>query len=111
MAAFSCLHTIGVVRLARDFAGNFYKTALWRNARRLYIQSVGGLCERCYAKGIIRHGDTVHHKIHLTAENINDPEVTLNPDNMELLCRDCHAEEHKSVKRFKVDELGRITAR
>lgn len=111
MAAFSCLHTIGVDRLARDFAGNFYKTALWRNARKLYIQSVGGLCERCYAKGIIRHGDTVHHKIHLTAENINNPEVTLNPDNMELLCRDCHAEEHKSVKRFKVDEMGRITAR
>lgn len=100
----------GVDRLARDFAGNFYKSALWVNARRQYVKSVGGLCERCYERGIIRHGDTVHHKIHLSPANINDPEVTLNPDNLILLCRDCHAELHKSQKRFKVDELGRITA-
>ena len=109
MAAFSCLHTIGVDRLARDFAGNFYKTALWRNARKLYIQSVGGLCERCYAKGIIRHGDTVHHKIHLTPDNISVPEIALSWDNLELLCRDCHALMHKPEKRYKVDELGRVS--
>ena len=67
-----------------------------------------GLCERCWAKGIVRHGDTVHHKIHLTPANINDPEITLNPDNLELLCRDCHAEEHASEKRYFVDEQGRV---
>jgi len=97
--------------MAREFAGNFYKTKLWRDVRASYIKSVGGLCERCYAAGIIRHGDTVHHKVHLTAENINNPAVTLNYENLELLCRDCHAEVHKSQKRYTVDETGKVEAR
>ena len=98
--------------MARDFAGNFYKTQLWKDCRASYIKSVGGLCERCYQHGIIRHGDTVHHKVHLTPENINDPEITLNHDNLELLCRDCHAQLHRNQneKRYSVDETGRIWA-
>ena len=96
--------------MTREFAG-FYKTALWKNARKSYIKSVGGLCERCYEKGIIRHGDTVHHIIHLTAENVNDLSITTNPDNLILLCRDCHAEVHRNEKRYKVNELGQVEAR
>lgn len=61
-------------------------------------------------KGIYKPGDTVHHKIHLTPDNINDPEITLNYDNLMLLCRDCHAAIHKPAKRYKVDELGKVTA-
>ena len=83
---------------------------MWKDCRKAYIKSVGGLCERCYSKGIIKHGDTVHHKTPLTPENINDPSVTLNPENLELLCRDCHAEIHKPEKRYKVDEWGKIIA-
>ena len=94
--------------MARDFAGNFYKTAAWTSVRKAYIKSVGGLCERCYRNGIIRHGEIVHHRIHLTPENINDPEVTLNYDNLELLCRECHAEEHKQKKRYRVDSDGKL---
>jgi len=63
-----------------------------------------------YRKGIIRHGDTVHHKVPITPENINDPEVTLNPDNLILLCRDCHALAHKKTKRYKVNDLGQVEA-
>lgn len=48
-----------------------------------------GLCVRCG-----RPGEIVHHKIYLTPENIDDPNITLNEDNLELLCRDCHAMEH-----------------
>lgn len=83
---------------------------MWKDCRKAYIKSVGGLCERCYSKGIIKHGDTVHHKTPLTPENINDPSVTLNPENLELLCRSCHAEIHKPEKRYKVDEWGKIIA-
>jgi len=36
----------------------------------------------------------VHHKIHLTPHNIDDPNITLSEDNLELLCRECHAIEH-----------------
>lgn len=92
-----------------DLTAGFYKTKLWLDCRSSYIKSVGGLCERCYAKGIIKHGDTVHHKIRLTAANIHDPQVTLNHDNLELLCRDCHAKEHhRKQKRYTVSEEGEV---
>ena len=97
--------------MAREFAGNFYNSSLWQKTRKQYIKSVGGLCEHCYAQGIIRHGDTVHHIVHLSPANINNPEVTLNPDNLVLLCRDCHAEEHKKLKRYQVDENGKLRFR
>jgi len=54
-------------------------------------------------------GEIVHHKIHLTPENIHDPKIALNFDNLQLLCRDCHGKIHaKHQKRYKVDALGRV---
>lgn len=95
--------------MARDFAKDFYNSPAWKKCRVAYAKSVRNLCERCLAKGIYRPGVIVHHKKHLTPENIYNPAVCLNFDNLELLCRDCHAAEHdRSMKRYKVDELGRI---
>lgn len=88
----------------------FYNTQAWQHCREAYTSSVGGLCERCYRKGFIVPGEIVHHKTYLTPGNVHDPGVTLNWDNLELLCRDCHGAEHaKNEKRYKVDELGRVT--
>jgi len=36
----------------------------------------------------------VHHLIELDPVNINNPEIALSFDNLELLCRECHAEVH-----------------
>jgi 5-methylcytosine-specific restriction endonuclease McrA len=52
-----------------------------------------GLCVRCG-----RPGEIVHHKIHLTPQNINDPSIALGEDNLELLCRDCHAIVHEEIQ-------------
>ena len=96
----------------REFAERFYNSAAWRETRKAYAKSKGGLCERCLAKGIYRPGEAVHHRIHLTPENILDPTVSLNWNNLELLCRECHGEEHRTVvRRYTVDDLGRVTAR
>lgn len=101
---------MGAVRL-KDFAESFYKSKTWQRCRAGFVKSKGGLCERCLSKGIYRPGEIVHHKIHLTPGNISDPNITLSWDNLELLCVDHHAEEHRRVKRrYKVDELGRVTA-
>lgn len=90
----------------------FYKTQAWRDCRDSYAKSVGGLCERCLSKGIIRAGVIVHHKVHLNSANLHDPAVSLNWDNLELLCRDCHAEMHKTAqRRYRVDANGNVTAR
>lgn len=73
----------------------FYGSNEWRQCRNAYWAKKKGLCERCLKNGIIRHGDQVHHRIRLTVRNINDPEVTTNDNNLELLCRECHEIEHK----------------
>lgn len=75
--------------MAREFSKAFYNSAAWRKCRDAYVQSRFGMCERCPEPGLI-----VHHKIVLSPENINDPFVTLNWDNLELLCLDCHNREH-----------------
>ena len=89
------------------FAAVFYTTRAWRKCRAAYAQSKGGLCERCWSKGLIVPGKEVHHKIRLTPYNLNDPNIALNWENLELLCDDCHKEEH-SKTRWRADELGHV---
>ena len=89
------------------FAAAFYTSRAWRKCRTAYAQSKGGLCERCWSKGLIVPGKEVHHKTRLTPDNLNDPNVALNWDNLELLCDDCHKEEHCKT-RWRADELGHV---
>ena len=75
--------------MAQEFAEAFYKSAGWRKFREWYIAGKFGLCEKCG-----RPGKILHHKILLTPFNISDPEITMNPANVEYLCKDCHEAEH-----------------
>lgn len=85
----------------------FYATNAWKKTRNAYMKSVGGLCERCLKAGVIRAAVFVHHRTHVDAVNVTDPEITLSYRNLEALCRGCHAAEHGS-KRYWVDENGEI---
>ena len=71
-----------------------------------------GLCEICYAKGKHVLGEELHHKIHLTPDNIHDRSITLNHDNLIFLCRECHKAQHelqyKSAKRYYYDKEGNL---
>lgn len=82
---------------ARDFARAFYHSREWKRTREAYLKHRHGLCERCLSRGYAEKGEIVHHRRHLTPENIGDPSVTLSFDNLELLCRKCHAEEHPEI--------------
>ena len=96
----------------QEYAEQFYKSQAWRDCRRAYLKSRGGLCERCLAKGFYNPAEIIHHKVHLTPENITDPAVSLSWDNLEALCRRCHGREHERIhRRWSVDELGRISPR
>jgi 5-methylcytosine-specific restriction endonuclease McrA len=75
--------------MAREFAKRFYRSSAWRKCRQSYFNTQHGLCERCEQPGLI-----VHHKIYISPDNINDVSVTLNHENLELLCQDCHNKEH-----------------
>jgi 5-methylcytosine-specific restriction endonuclease McrA len=76
------------------WAESFYRSKAWQQCRDTYKASKQGLCERCLANGKINAGEIVHHKQWLTPNNINNPNITLNFDNLELLCMDCHNKEH-----------------
>jgi 5-methylcytosine-specific restriction endonuclease McrA len=80
--------------VAKEFSRKFYASKRWKQCRSTYKQLVNGLCERCLRKGKYNAGEEVHHKIWLTPNNINDPNITLNFDNLELLCASCHTYEH-----------------
>ena len=83
---------------------NFYKSPGWLAARELKIMSVNGRCERCGQVGI-----EVHHKERLTIDNVNDSSISLNQDNLELLCRECHNQEHKRFsKKVNFDSDGNL---
>lgn len=70
----------------------FYQGSLWEEVRSLYVVHAHGLCERCGAPGVI-----VHHREHLTPENIHDKAKAYGFDNLELLCLRCHNDEHFAV--------------
>ena len=81
----------------------FYKSKEWKETQRLYKLSKLNTCERCGGLGKI-----VHHKNYISVENINNPDITLNFDNLELLCQDCHNKEHFEKSDYFFDEQGMI---
>lgn len=115
--------------MAKPFARKFYSSKAWQDCRNEYAKRRAYLCENCLRRGIYNPGEIVHHKIELDPINIEKPEIALNFNNLELLCRQCHAEVHdltggkwaevnkrrkaekESSKRYKIDANGRVTAR
>lgn len=74
----------------QDFARRFYLSKAWRKTREYIFKRDMGLCVRCG-----KPGEIVHHKTYLTPQNINNPYIALGEDNLETLCRECHAIEHE----------------
>lgn len=96
----------------QEFAKAFYSSKAWKDCRAAYKKYRGGLCEKCLERGLYSAGVIVHHKTHITPDNIDDPNVTLSFDNLQLLCRDCHGDEHKGFeRRFDLDDDGRVAPR
>ena len=96
----------------RSVDRSFYKSAAWEKCRAGYIKYCGGLCERCLKKGLVVPGYIVHHKIHLTPENVTDPSISLSYKNLEYLCLDCHNAEHFKTQvkpRYRIDGAGKVS--
>ena len=107
--------------MAKAFAKQFYSSKAWQDCRNEYAKRRHHLCEECLRQGIYRPGEIVHHVIEIDPITINNPEVALNFDNLELLCRQCHYKAHPKgngvhvkgknySKRFFVDENGKVFA-
>ena len=92
----------------KEYAKGFYKSQAWKQTRLAFYKEKKGLCEECLKQGIVKAGVIVHHKIHITQENINNTTVTLDKNNLELLCRDCHGKKHGKDRRYRVDNNGNV---
>lgn len=79
--------------MARDFSRAFYKSPEWEKVRQFVLMRDRYLCQKCGCPA-----EEVHHIIHLSPENIWDPKVTLNPQNLISLCRADHFAEHTKDK-------------
>lgn len=91
-----------------QFAQRLYNSYAWQRCREAYTRQRGGLCERCLAEGKITPGTEVHHRTRITPENLDDPAVTLNPENLELLCEECHQREHARGAPMRADKFGHV---
>jgi 5-methylcytosine-specific restriction endonuclease McrA len=82
----------------------FYKSVAWQVAREIKMRDANGKCEKCGALG-----EEVHHIIKLTVQNVKDPAISLNQENLELLCKKCHNAQHKRFsKAQQFDEDGNL---
>lgn len=102
---------------------NFYNSKVWKDVRKTVWLKQNCLCARChlpvYVDGISewipkenRRTGIVHHKIYLDNINVYDDEISLNEDNLEGLCIECHNQEHNPItstrEEYAFDEYGNL---
>lgn len=85
----------------------FYASKKWTSLRNRLVVERGGICERCGELISDTSQAIGHHKIELTPSNYRNPSISLNPDNVEILCWSCHSKEHASRPR----EIARVKPR
>lgn len=81
----------------KAFAKAFYNSNAWQACRAAYIAQRrlvdGGMCEDCGEAP----GEELHHTTFLTPGNIHDAKVTLNPEKLKWLCKECHFKAHREA--------------
>ena len=78
---------------------DFYRSQEWVDFRAYLIAertaADGFVYDEITGKKIIKAYDIIlHHKIELTLENVNDANITLNPDNIQIVSFKTHNEIH-----------------
>lgn len=82
----------------------FYHSKAWKDTSEAYMSSKYYICERCDNSATI-----CHHKEYITINNVDNPDITLNWDNLEALCIKCHNKEHfKKDDEYYFDDEGNI---
>ena len=79
---------------------DFYRTDEWEQLMEILklerVNEEGDLvCEHCGQPIIEKYDCIGHHKIELTLENVNDINISLNPNNIILIHFRCHNQIHR----------------
>lgn len=81
-------------RTRRDAeAKRFYHSIAWLKLRLIQLADTP-YCELCYQRDELVEATHVHHKV----EIVEDPDLRLDPDNLQSLCHSCHSRLHRSRK-------------
>lgn len=73
----------------------FYCSKPWRELSYSLKINVSGKCNRC-KKTLLDFSKLIgHHKKELNEDNVDDPNISLNPELIEIICLDCHNKEHR----------------
>lgn len=90
--------------MAKAYAKRFYNSKAWQRCRETFIMSRipidGGICQACKDKP----GYIVDHIQEISADNINNTDITLNHNNLQYLCLECH--NRKTFGKHKAIEDG-----
>lgn len=77
----------------------FYDSDIWENFRKNLIlersNDNGVKCKKCNKHIVESKKIILHHVEELTLKNVNNYNISLNPENIEIICFDCHNKEHK----------------
>ncbi len=89
-----------VSQIREGKAYRFYLTADWQRVRDAKKAKEHYECERCRAVGKYSPCEAVHHKLYLKVR----PDLALDINNLECLCKDCHYKEHHKYKPKKLKD-------
>lgn len=81
---------------------NFYQSKEWENFRRIVIaertKEDGLVYDEVTGKPILKKYDMIlHHKEFLTEDNVNDANISLNPDNIMIVSHKTHNKIHDKL--------------
>lgn len=95
----------------KSISPKFYKSPQWKACREGYLQQ-HPFCEECLKVGEYTAATHVHHKIWLNEQNVRDPAISLNWNNLEAVCIDCHNRIHfagERKRRYSVGADGKVS--
>ena len=78
-----------------DKLHQFYCSKPWRDLSYNLKIAAGGKCNRCGEVFVDFSLLIGHHTIELTEDNVDNPEIALNPELIEIICFSCHNVEHR----------------
>ena len=67
----------------------FYHSTIWRKTRAQFLNTKHYTCEMCGQVGYL-----VHHKIPLDDNNVDNPKISLDYNNLLCVCKSCHDKIH-----------------
>lgn len=81
--------------MSKGILHSFYNSKEWLAFRYDIIDKRGTICQDCNKKIFESRDIQIHHTpIELTEDNFKDVNISLNPDNVRLICSRCHNKAH-----------------